>query len=69
MTDAPDSFIEKQLQAIVGIEIPIAKLIGKWKASQNRPAVDREGVVSELSKATGADSLAMADLVRERNKT
>jgi transcriptional regulator len=69
VTDAPDSFIEKQLQAIVGIEIPIAKLIGKWKASQNRPEIDRAGVVAELSKATDADSLAMADLVRERSKT
>jgi transcriptional regulator len=69
VTDAPDSFIEKQLQAIVGIEIPIAKLIGKWKVSQNRPEIDRQGVVTELSKATDADSLAIADLVRERNKT
>jgi transcriptional regulator len=69
VSDAPESFIEKQLQAIVGIEIPIAKLIGKWKVSQNRPEVDRAGVVSELSKATDADSLAMAGLVRERSKT
>jgi len=69
VTDAPESFIEKQLQAIVGIEIAVTKLFGKWKVSQNRPEIDREGVVSELSKTTDADSLAIAGLVRERSKT
>ena len=69
VSDAPESFIEKQLQAIVGIEITVTRLFGKWKVSQNRSGIDRRGVVSELSKATDADSLAMAELVRERNKT
>jgi transcriptional regulator len=68
VTDAPDGFIEKQLRAIVGIEIVISKLLGKWKASQNRPVVDREGVVKGLSESNDADSLALAELVRERNK-
>ncbi|HWH78658.1 MAG TPA: FMN-binding negative transcriptional regulator [Candidatus Binatus sp.] len=66
--DAPESFINQQLQAIVGIEIPIAKLVGKWKLSQNRPEVDRIGVVTELGKAVDADSLAIAELVRQRSK-
>jgi predicted FMN-binding regulatory protein PaiB len=35
-------------------------LIGKWKVSQNRPAVDRAGVVAGLSKANDEDSLALA---------
>jgi transcriptional regulator len=69
VADAPDWFIEKQLQAIVGIEIPITKLIGKWKASQNRPEIDRAGVVKGLGELNDADSLAMADLVREQSKT
>ncbi len=69
VSDAPESFIEKQLQAIVGIEITVTRLFGKWKVSQNRSGIDRRGVVSELSRATDADSLAMAELVRERNKT
>ena len=68
VSDAPDGFIENQLQAIVGIEIPLTRLLGKWKVSQNRPAIDRAGVVSELSKATDADSLAIAGWVRERSK-
>jgi len=68
VTDAPDGFIENQLRGIVGIEIVISKLLGKWKASQNRPVVDREGVVKGLSGSNDADSLALAELVRERNK-
>lgn len=65
VSDAPEPFIEKQLQAIVGIEIPLTKLIGKWKASQNRSEIDRAGVVAALSQAPDADGLAMAELVRE----
>ena len=68
VTDAPDGFIENQLRAIVGIEIVISKLLGKWKVSQNRPVVDREGVVKGLSESNDADSLALAKLLRERNK-
>ena len=67
VTDAPPGFIEKQLHAIVGIEITISKLHGKWKASQNRPAADRAGVVNGLSEFSDADSLAMTELVRERS--
>jgi transcriptional regulator len=67
--DAPADFINKQVQAIVGIEIPVAKLLGKWKVSQNRPEIDRAGVVNELTRATDADSLAIADWVRQRSKT
>ncbi|MBV8634608.1 MAG: FMN-binding negative transcriptional regulator, partial [Burkholderiaceae bacterium] len=38
VSDAPDEYIDKMLGAIVGIEIPIKRLVGKWKVSQNRPA-------------------------------
>jgi transcriptional regulator len=68
VTDAPDGFIEKQLRAIVGLEIVISKLLGKWKASQNRPEADRDGVVKGLSESNDTDSLALAESVRERNK-
>ena len=67
VSDAPPLFIEKQLGAIVGIEIAITKLIGKWKASQNRPAADRAGVVEALSASGDAESLAMARLIKERS--
>jgi len=63
--DAPGPFIDTLLQAIVGLELPIARLEGKWKVSQNRPAEDRAGVAAGLG---GGDPVqrAMADLVRER---
>jgi transcriptional regulator len=62
--DAPEDFIAAQLRAIVGIEIPIARIEGKWKVSQNRPAQDREGIVAGL-RAEQADVMAAA--VAERN--
>ena len=56
--DAPEAFVASQLRAIVGIEIPILDLRGKWKASQNRNDADREGVIAGL----GDDP--MAEIVR-----
>ena len=65
VTDAPPDYIEKQLGAIIGLEIPITRLIGKWKVSQNRPAQDRDGVVEGLLREGGPSAAAIADLVRE----
>ncbi|HEX9821999.1 MAG TPA: FMN-binding negative transcriptional regulator [Methylomirabilota bacterium] len=64
MTDAPPEYIDTQLGAIVGLEIPIARLIGKWKVSQNRPAADRAGVVQGLSNEAQPPAATMAELVR-----
>jgi len=61
--DAPADFIEQMLKAIVGIEIPIERLVGKWKVSQNRSAPDRLGTVAGLQQRGDAQSLAMAALV------
>ena len=47
--DAPPDFIQSLLRAIVGIEIPLTQLIGKFKLSQNRSAADRAGVVAGLA--------------------
>jgi transcriptional regulator len=69
VSDAPEDFIDKQLGAIVGIEITITKLAGKWKVSQNRPALDRAGVVEALSETAGADSLAIAQMIKEGFKS
>jgi transcriptional regulator len=66
VSDAPPAFIDKQLGAIVGIEIAITNLSGKWKASQNRPAKDRAGVVKGLSELGDIDSLTMAAIIKER---
>lgn len=65
ITDAPTDYIEKMLSAIVGIEIPVTKLVGKWKASQNRSLVDREGVIRGLSEIADADAAMMANLVMQ----
>ncbi|HTF91821.1 MAG TPA: FMN-binding negative transcriptional regulator, partial [Verrucomicrobiae bacterium] len=66
VTDAPATFIEKQLRAIVGIEIQLTGLIGKWKVSQNRPVADRAGVVEGLTENADAASVALADWVKEK---
>jgi transcriptional regulator len=65
VSDAPEAFIDTMLKAIVGIELPIARLEGKWKVSQNRPVEDRAGVVTGLGTGD-AMQRAMAELVRER---
>jgi transcriptional regulator len=62
--DAPPDYVEKMLAAIVGVEIPVTRLIGSWKLSQNRSTADREGVVAGLSQETAPRSADMAELVR-----
>ena len=49
VNDAPASFVQSQLKGIVGFEIPITRIQGKWKMSQNRPAADRAGVAAGLT--------------------
>lgn len=56
--DAPDDFIDAQLGAIVGIEIELTTLVGKWKVSQNRSAADRAGVADGL-RAEGSEEAAL----------
>ena len=61
-------FIENLLGAIVGIEIPLARLIGKWKMSQNRPAADHPGIVAGLREAGSDDAMTVGKVVAERNQ-
>ncbi len=63
LADAPREFTERLLEAIVGIEIPIARLQGKWKVSQNQPAQNRASVIAGLTDQGDANSSAMAALV------
>ena len=53
VSDAPADYIETMLGAIVGIEIALSSLTGKWKVSQNRAAADREGVVAGPAPRAG----------------
>ncbi len=64
VTDAPAEFIDQMLGAIVGIEIPLTRLVGKWKVSQNRPPADRDAVVKGLGEMTDRDAQAMSVLVK-----
>jgi len=68
ITDAPADYIDKLLKALVGIEIPVTKLAGKWKVSQNQPAVNREGVMRGLREQGGDAALAMAAAVASHGK-
>jgi transcriptional regulator len=63
--DAPEAFIAAQVKAIVGVEIEIAAIDGKWKVSQNRPVADRAGVIAGLEELGDEDSRAMAAIVRD----
>ncbi len=64
VVDAPAPFLASQMKGIVGIEIGIERLAGKWKVSQNRPEKDRKGVVAGF-KQQGEGSQAMAALVAQ----
>ena len=64
ISDAPEPYIASQLKGIVGIEIPISGVVGKWKVSQNRPTADREGVIEGLQAAGSESANAMAALVK-----
>ena len=60
VADAPEAFIQAQLKGIVGFELPIARLEGKWKLGQNRPAADQAGVVEGLTREGEPAGLAVA---------
>jgi len=62
--DAPADYIDTMLGAIVGIELTLSSLIGKWKVSQNRGEADRAGVVEGLLRERGAEAEALAAEVR-----
>jgi transcriptional regulator len=57
VSDAPADYVQVMLKGIVGFAIQLARLEGKWKMSQNRPAEDRAGVVAGLA-AEGRDDVA-----------
>ncbi|MCV2352206.1 FMN-binding negative transcriptional regulator [Paucibacter sp. Y2R2-4] len=66
VSDAPADYIKRLARAVVGIEIPLDSLIGKWKLSQDEALADRHGTVAGLSAQPDANSQALADLVQSR---
>jgi len=67
--DAPADYTARLLAGIVGLEIAVSRIEGKWKVSQNQPEANRRGVIAGLEERGGADDLAIAALVRERGGT
>jgi len=66
LSDAPEEYVEKQLKAIVGVELTITRLEGKWKMSQNRSAADVDGVVRGLGESPVESDRAVAEIVAAR---
>jgi len=64
VADAPDEYVQTMLRAIAGIRIPLTRLVGKWKISQNRSQADRMGVADGLGPGTD-DTREMARLIRD----
>jgi transcriptional regulator len=69
MGQAPVDFIETQLGTIVGVEIAISRVYGKWKMSQNRPVADREGAAAGLQASGDPVEAEVAGLILERTET
>ena len=67
MDRLPETFVEKQLKGIVAFEMPIGRLQGKFKLSQNRSAADRAGVIEGLRGSGDPESLEVARLMAEIN--
>ncbi len=63
VSDAPHDFTEKLIESIVGIEIAISRLSGKWKVSQNQPQQNRASVVQALNTLGQREGAEMAALI------
>lgn len=64
--DAPADYITQQARAIIGVELTITRLEGKWKMSQNRPTADIDGVVQGLVESSMEAERAVGKIVDER---
>jgi transcriptional regulator len=65
----PEPYIASMLTGIVGVEIAVRRLEGKFKLSQNRPAADRPRIIAALERREDPESRAVAQLMREREAT
>lgn len=64
LDDAPAEYIDRNLKAITGLRLPIGRIEGKWKLSQNRTDADRDGVLAGLDSLQDEDSRRMAEAIR-----
>ncbi|NOT14464.1 MAG: FMN-binding negative transcriptional regulator [Methylotenera sp.] len=63
VSDAPAEFTNQMINAIIGIEISVTKLVGKWKVSQNQPTANQTGVVKGLKRLDDLEASKMASLI------
>ena len=63
MTDAPETFVRAQLKGIIGLRLPITRLEGKRKLSQNRPEADRRGVAEGLAQSEAESDREVGGLI------
>jgi transcriptional regulator len=66
LADAPGDYVAAQMRGIVGLEIEIADLRGKYKLSQNRSQADRQGVLQGLALEEGRAAQEMAQFMSEK---
>lgn len=64
MSDSPDEYINRMIQAVVGIQIEIVSMVGKFKINQNQPAANRKSVVEALKASGDASSMEMANAIQ-----
>ena len=65
LDDAPEDYVQMMLKAIVGIEIKISSLVGKFKLSQNRTPSEYGGVIQNLKQSSLEDLQAMLKLMKQ----
>jgi transcriptional regulator len=65
MEELPKTYVQSMLKGIVGVEITVDRLEGKFKLSQNRPAGDRPRIIAALERRADPESAAVADLMRK----
>ena len=58
--DAPSEYITRMLRGIVGIEITINRVVGKWKLSQNKTAADQQAIIDGLGEQARPEAVALA---------
>jgi transcriptional regulator len=66
VNDAPEDYLEQQLKAIVGVELTVTRVEGKWKMSQNRAGADIDGVVRGLGGSPVEQDRLVAEIVAAR---
>jgi transcriptional regulator len=66
--DLPEAYLEGMVKGIIGLDIAVSRLEGKFKLSQNRPAADRPRVIAALEQGGDENSVAVAKLMREREQ-